>query len=441
MTEFEPIVTERQCAGTRHEFILVPSIHIEEVRSVEGEEIAGKGNPDLTVHHPEDGPNRYAHRSTHLCPHTTVPDRLISPELPESQETSLTLQDRERDWDFLNRHAELIFDTRRIRSDDSPREKVEALAEDIWQYRRVIQKPGGNDFSQSEPWSHPVDAIMYGSWCLGAAYAFVALCATQGIKARHLALKGHSASEVHLDGRWHYVENIQRFPENGGNNFLDAPFAVVRLDPTNEKYGLCEEQQEFYWDTSFLSFDSPGDGLWLEGFDNTVLTPQNAHALYPEWTTPRFKSPQPDRLDLVWGKRAHMFGGLPEMVVREGQAMQRRFWLGSLEETKQLVATFSGFESSDVSSHNVPDDGGNWWIAVNGTIHPIRDQGGWSSTKDQSTAEGDWYHTFELPLKELWEGEWNTLAIGCDGPGEEYLWFSGHGETVRPAEPCFCGEI
>ncbi len=438
-THFHPIRQQLQRAGIPQSFMLCPSIHIDEIRSVAGDSIPGHGNSKLTVHLADAGPERYAHRSLHLCPHTAVPCGLPGRDEPARQEVSVALGDKDRDWDFIQRHVELIFDTKRIQMADAARDKVHALAEDLWRFRRVIQKPGGNDFSKSVPWSHPVDAIIYGSWCLGASYAMIAMCATLGITGRELALRGHSTSEVHLNGQWHFVESIQRFPENGGNNLPGAPFAEIRLNPFDTAYGFCEEQQEFYWETCSLQFTSPANGLWMQGGDSTFLTPQNALALYPGWTDPRFKSPDPHRHPLVWGRDGS--AALPELLLKKGQAMQRRFWVGSLAETRALEARFSGFAWSGIASSQVPADGGDWWIAVNGKRYPIRDQGGWTFTKDRAVAPGDWYHTFELPLEALREGDWNTLTIGCDGHGHEFLWFAGRGETTRPEEPCFCPDL
>lgn len=438
---FEPLKIVMQRAGIPHEVVMRPAIHVEEIRTTPGDEIAGHGNPKTTVHQPDAGPKRYAHRSLHVCPHTWIPDRIITRDEPARQETSVVLQDQQRDWDFIERHRDLVFDNRQIRMDDAPWDKVHALAEDIWTFRRVIQKPGGNDFSRSCPWSHPVDSLIYGSWCLGAAYAIVALCATLGYRAREIAIRGHSQAEVHVNGRWRLIESISRFPENGGENMVADGFAQIRLDPFSDRYTFADEQRETYWETDRLSFSAPDNGLWLQQCRNTFFTPRTAAALYPDWTEPRFKSHHADRYDLVWGDPGHT-GAQEALILRPGRAIQRRFWLGSLAETAGLKATFNGVTAPQGASWNVPRDGGEWFIAVNDAIHPVRDAGGWDFR--ESTSRDTWRHGFDIALNELRENDWNTLAIGCPqkgASGGEFLWLGGGGEWSLPAEPCICREL
>jgi len=256
---FIPLEMQTVRAGIPQRVVLRPGIHIEEVRTVPGRLIRGHGDPTCTIHVKHYGPHRYLHASEHLCPHIRAPGGLISRHNPKQQETSVALQNVERDWDFLERHRELIFDNRRIKMCDAPWDKVWALAEDIWTFRRIIQKPGGNDFSKSCPWSHPVDSIIYGSWCLGGAYALIGLCATLGYAAREISIGGHSQAEVHFEGRWNFVESIARFPPSGGVNMVRDNFARIRLDPFNKRYGFCEQQRAAYWETTTLTSMSPAN--------------------------------------------------------------------------------------------------------------------------------------------------------------------------------------
>ena len=433
--QFVPLEATVQRCGLPHRVVFRPAIHVEEVRTVPGEPIAGRGNPKVTVHLKDAGDQRYAHRSRHLCPHTEWPVRIITRHDPAQQETSVALQDQQRDWDFLERHRDLVFDNKRVQMADPAWDKVWALAEDIWTFRREIQKPGGNDFSKSCPWSHPVDTLIYGSWCLGGAYALVGLCATLGLYARELAMWGHSAAEVWIDGQWCFVDSIARFPTLGGKNMVRASFAEIRLNPTDPQYGFCAEQQEFYWETCNLSFKLPDNGLWLQQLRSTVLTPQNAMALYPGWADPRFKSPHADRHDLVWGRETMTH---ERLVLRRGQAFQRRFWLGALAETRALRATLGGGQAGNAALRQVPDNGGDWFIAVNDSVHPIRDLGGW---RFRASVDQPWAFDFDLPLKQLREHDYNTLAIGCPGSGNEFLWFGGAGESALPDEPCHCPRV
>ncbi len=164
-------------------------------------------------------------------------------------------------------------------------------------------------------------------------------------------------------------------------------------------------------------------------------------ALYPGWSQPRFKSPYADRYDFLWGRSGF---GYPELVVRQGQAIGRRFWVGSLAKTKSLAAAFIGVHagSGSMASHNVPKGGGDWFIAVNGKTNSIASLGGWAFHKDAKPANQPWEQPFEIPLAELRENSWNTLAIGSPaGSGGEFLALGGAGEWSLPEEPVWCGEV
>ena len=437
--QFQPL--RRTVRGTDYgerTAVLVPAIEIHEVRSSPGEAIPGSGNPKGPCHQPDRGPKRYRHRSRHLCPHTKLQMGMPTRHCPERQEVSVALQDQRKDWDFLERHRDLVFDNKRIQLSDSAWDKVHALAEDIWMFRRVIQKPGGNDFSRSCPWSHPVDTLIYGSWCLGGAYALVGLCATLGIPAREVGMFGHSGAEVWIDGQWCYVESIQRFPEAGGCNMTRASLAEIFLDPFRAEYGFCEEQRQVYWQTWIEWYHSAENGLWLQQNRMTHFCPQTAMALYPYWREPLFKSDDEFRYALL-PAQAHM--GLPELVLKQGQAFQRRFWLGSLAETRSLEATFTGGWSETDPGHHVAPHGGEWFVAVNGRVFGVRDQGGWEFCRRSAGPKAGWRHRFTIPLDALTENGWNTLAVGCPGGGAEFLCFAGAGESSLPEEPCFCAEV
>lgn len=403
-----------------------PAIHLEEERTVDGEPIAGHGDATAPCHVASRGPGRWAHRSLHLCPHHPPDLAVISRRQPAQQEVSVALQDRERDWDFLERHRDLVFQARGIRLDSPLCDKVQALAEDIWTFRREIQKPGGNDFKRSIPWSHPVDTLIYGSWCLGGAYALIGLCATMGVPAREVSMYGHSGAEVWMEGRWCYVESIKRFGEHG-RNLHDRGFAELVLDPYRAEYGLCPEQQAMYWQTWVQRISNPANGLWMHQHAITAFHPGSAPALYPGWPEPRFKSDHPRRYALLPCEhgRAH-----PGLILRRGQAFRRRVWLGSLAETAGITATCRGADAGAWPGHRVPRDGGDWYVAVNGRRRPVRDLGGFD------LPPRNWTWAFDLPLTDLREHAWNTVEIGCPGSGGEWLAFTGASDPLCADEAC-----
>ncbi|MFW6367359.1 MAG: hypothetical protein ACOC0L_01705 [bacterium] len=428
--------TTRANDSGEHTWQVVPSVTITEERTEPGEEIPGEGSAKAPCHQPHRGPKRYAHESLHICPHVSIPQTMSTRNIPAQQEVSVALQDQQKDWDFLERHRDLVLDNKGFSLHTCAADKLHALAEDIWQFRRQIQKPGGNTFSQSIPWSHPVDTLIYGSWCLGGAYAFVALCSTYGIQARHVSMWGHSAAEVHLGGRWRYVESIRRFGEQG-NNLPAAGFAEVVLDPANSQYGFCPEQQATYWQTWPQAYSVHDRGLWLQEKRTTVFCPQTARALYPVWETPRFKSDREYTYDLL---PVGSTSGLLLFVLRRGQAMRRRFWIGSLDKTRSLTAHWHGTRHGDRPARKVPEDGGNWYFMVNDQVIPVKDLGGWTIETAKHSETSGWKLRMDIPLNALQENSWNTLALSSDSGGDEFLCLSGHAPLEQPSEACFSNQ-
>ena len=52
-----------------------------------------------------------------------------------------------------------------------------------------------------------------------------------------------------------------------------------------------------------------------------------------------------------------------------------------------------------------------------------------------------WIHEFEIPLGEVRESAWNTVALGSAGRGPEFLHFGGGCQPLTPAEPCRCRNV
>ncbi len=445
--EWQPLETIQQGSSFKRRIVFSPSIHLEETRTVPGAEIAGADLRPQDKQSPQWrrlGRQRYAHRSLHLCPHTTTPPPFVIPTRDDPPDQPHFFPTQQQDWDFWCKHRDLVFQGKGIHPADPAWKRVQALAEDIWTFRFTIQKPGGNDFSRECPWSSPTATLIYGSWCAGCGPALVALCATIGVPARMVQIVDHMLVEAWLEGRWCLIDNVTDLAKSGGNMMLHASLADVLLDPTNPNWEFIDAQKGKYWEKTLMMYSS-STGLFHEEPCVSFLTPQNALALYPGWVGPRFKSHLEKTYDLVWGQPAWSH---PVLILKQGQAFRRRFWLGSLAETAAITATFNGERGSEsnLPQHHVPADGGDWFVEVNGTRLPIRDTGGWdfhrqAPPSQERLLDVQWTHRCEIPLPLLREHDWNSVAIGSTGSGDQFLRFGGTSDWILPEETCWCPRV
>jgi hypothetical protein len=252
--------------------------------------------------------------------------------------------------------------------------------------------------------------------------------------------------EVLLDGEWFFVENSHRALSDGGNATIKSDWAYICTHPGDLALGISGKQMQMYYDymdTHYVFGQADGLFMWVDRFRQLELTPQTAGVLYPGVEEVWYKSNSPDRYDLVWGRPA---SSDPRLKLRQGQAFRRRFWLGGLQNTRAIKATFSGPRrpKGSVASEketNVPADGGDWCVAVNDQRHYLRDQKGWAVGEGGYRDKENWAFSFDVPLEELNEHSWNTVAIGSSGRGDEFLWFGGFVPSVEPAETCFCDAV
>jgi hypothetical protein len=444
----KPLEITLQGQSFKRTVAVSPSISVTETRTVEGELIDGAQHSKPKAPWTRLGEQRFRHRSRHVCPHTYDPRPWEIPTEDDPPDQPHFFPTQQQDWWLWRKHRDLIFQGKGIHPADPMWGRVRALAEDFWQFRFRIQKPGGNDFSREAPWNHPSLALLYGSWCAGCAAALTALCATVGAPARTVQVLDHAMVEAWIDGQWCLADNVTGFAEAGGNMMLRASLADVLLDPTNPRWQFIPDQQGKYWQKTLCMY-TPTTGLWEGEPGSAQLTPANALALYPAWTQPRFKShlPQTYRLLSGWPAIEH-----PRLVLRPGQAYRRRFWLGSLDQTRRLTAVFTGPRGGGgpFAPHNVPAGGGAWFVAVNEKRYPVREAGGFAFARGDApetvpcpatgVTDVAWAYEFEVPLADLRPRAWNQIAIGCpaahatDG---QFLRFAGHSDYIAPLEPCW----
>lgn len=422
--------------GWFQQWYLVPAIHVTEIKKTAGEPVAGGFTDKANAGRKAFGPERFRHRSLHVYNQGRIPDGSATREAPARQ-ASYSLGSIEKDWDYLVEYRDRVLRENGLTLQSPAVDRVRALGHDIWSQHR--DKDHIVDPKNSSPSSYPADTILKSSFCVGAGNALVMVCQTMGIPARSIHMFDHTMTEVQLDGRWWFVENTPRNCREG-NFMVDASFMELWTNPTDPRYQFSEHQAQYYWEMMdyFVMFGQI-DGLQMHtgGYRRMYLTPQTAGLLYPGEKDFWFKSASADRYALVWGKSVAT--RYPEMKLKQGQTMRRTFWLGSLSDTKAMEANFNASAlpvSATAADADIPANGGDWFVEVNGIRHYLRDMGGWHLVDTKGDTRPRRHYKFDIPLNELKEEAMNTIAMGNSGRGEEYFWMGAVLDATEPAEAC-----
>jgi hypothetical protein len=431
---------------------IIPAITIDETRTVAGETIAG-GHLANGVSPVWDilGPERYAHASAHVNPHaqprhTPIPTRQTPTDQPHFFRTI------DHDWDFWEKHRDLVFERHGLDLDADPWEQVYRLGEDIWRWRFDIRAPGGRPTSGGRwvPMSHPTPSLIYGSWCAGCSPALMALCATLGIRSRNVQVLDHAMTEVWLGDRWCLVDNSTNMLNDACDNEMMSPAGLhdVLLDPMAPERNFTNAQRCKFWQRTAMMY-KPNTGLWGEEPENADLTPANAVALYPQWQRPLFKSADPHRY-LLLACRNHF--SIDAMTLRPGMAFGRTFWLGDLDDTQSMTVTFLGPRSeAEGASPDFPDDGKGFALRVNDTEYPLSETNGWTFAAPATgkltwgvwpECVAAWGLQMDLPLDALAGHAWNRVSLVCSAQGDcgAFLRFGGGFDMIDADAAVVCRE-
>jgi len=245
-----------------------------------------------------------------------------------------------REWDFLVEHAAAALADAGVADDASDADKVAAFGDYAM---RVKTPPVYGSF-------HPVDVLLHGSYCTGAANVQCALAVVSGIPARTIAISNHTMVEFFVEGRWRFCDNHV----DAARYMHDVDYAEVTLN--YDRYAQLTETQRSYisprrtWARSPYHYSSVlqwhwawGDG-WGRGTRTDVMDgygvsvpcdPHHAAALYP-------------------GRESYPFpawGGTPEITLTEkgswlrvnlrladGGSLLKSFFVGPSEDNPVQAA-------------------------------------------------------------------------------------------------------
>jgi hypothetical protein len=426
--------------GWSQEWYLVPAIQVVEIRTTPGERVEGGYTEKPSVGRRDNGPERFRHRSLHWTNERRLFSGAATREAPARQ-VSFALGSVEKDWDFLIQHRDRVLRENGLTLQSPDVDRVRVLARDIWSNHR--DREHTVDPKNQSPSSYPADCLLQSSFCVGAGNALVMLCHTMGIPARSIHTYDHTMTEVWIDGRWWFVENTPRNCREG-NFMVDASFMEVWSNPFDPRFKFSDHQARYYWEMADYGYMfGQVDGLQMHtgGYRRTSLTPQTAGLLYPETKDIWYKSSFADRYTLLWGRP--MAQRYSELKLGQNQMMRRSFWLGSLAETKGLEAQFNLPRGAvvDATVAQIPADGGEWFVAVNGRRHLLRELGGWRLQTSEYENRPRQYYRFAIPLSELKANAWNEIAIGNAAKGDQFVWLGAAIEAIEPAEACFADNL
>ena len=110
--QWQPLETIQQGSSFKRRVVFSPSIHLEETRTLAGEEIDGGGHraeAEQSRQWQRLGRRRYAHRSLHVCSHTTTPPPFVLPTRDDPPDQPHFFATQQQDWDFWCKHRDLVF--------------------------------------------------------------------------------------------------------------------------------------------------------------------------------------------------------------------------------------------------------------------------------------------------------------------------------------------
>lgn len=342
----------------------------------------------------------------------------------------------QRDWDILAEAVQQAYADAGVSEKSPAFERLRALA-------ALQNKHKG---SPVYPSRHPVDTLLYQSYCTGAANLFAALCMIAGFPARTLNNAIHSMAEVWDGEAWRFVDNLTAgqirdlAPRPGvpadsifRHNYIEMLAGVgtcIDGSPMQPAHRTRYAVEQPY----FEPFINAGTRDWRFNHGRIGLTPpmlpskigtglfalpapDNVRAIYPEWNEPLLFSRAGCAAELSLTPRQSWL----ETVVRldRGLGVKKSFYVGLIDDRKSPVKTArADLHVSDWLGSEFDPIRGGWNLLLNGKALAL----------DASTyRQYDGVISFELPLADLRENSMNEVELYSDK--------SYHGVPVRYRMP------
>ena len=335
----------------------------------------------------------------------------------------------QRDWDILSQAVEDAYAKAGVTKDSPARDQINALVD--------LQNEHKGQVYLSR---HPVDTLLYSSYCTGAANLFCALCMIAGFPARTINNAIHSMSEVWDGNRWLFVDNLTSEqltefatkPGQPAEAIFDQNYLQMLAGRGTAPDGssLAPAMQTRYADEQpyFEPFVNIGTHDWRFNHGRMGLAPSltpmeagvglfalpcadNMKALYPEWDEPILFSRSGRDNELSLTPRQ----GWIETVARVDRELgiRKSFYIGSLEPGDNPVRSVrADLHLSDAIGFEFNPIRGGWNLLLNGK--PL-------SLDASVVRQTSGVLSFEMPVDGLLENQINTLELYSDKRYDRYI--------------------
>lgn len=326
---------------------------------------------------------------------------------------SRTFGDHRKDWDYLVAWRDKAWREAGLTPDSPLEARVAAVANAaaLSFENRLDQTKTRQEANVGK---HAVETIIEGSWCVGESGLMCAAAATMGLESRSAGMGDHTVCEVRVNGRWRYVENInEALPHalcsKSLIEFIENPDCAPEMPDAVKRFWRRRR--------NLTPIYGPGVGRYWQfkqegGAYQLFITPETAHALYPELD--RIPTVYPlSRGALNYQNVGQLDGVLkasgvvPLRVGQEG-GVRKQFHLGarpaSLMTELHLDASVRG---------DFPVDGGEWVLSVNGDRHRLRDLAGFKVEANRLV--------IPLPVSGLQANRRNAIELRGGGAGPQHF--------------------
>ncbi|MFO7957712.1 MAG: hypothetical protein R6X33_11520 [Candidatus Brocadiia bacterium] len=260
-----------------------------------------------------------------------------------------------REWDFLMEHAEKALAEAGVGADASAADKVRAFG----RY--------GVKFKTSPTYAsfHPVDVLHHSTYCTGAANVQAALANVHGIPARHCCISNHTMTEVHVDGRWQFIDNhANSEPFVPGSDYVDVTINYDRYDQFTERQKSYISHRRC-WARSPWHYSGMLNWHWawgmgknrgirtdvMDGYGVGVpCDPHHAAALYPERGSYPFPAWDGNPVMTLTEKASWLRVNL---LFGAGERLQKVFYVGPSDDNPVTAAHVDWWFRGEVGTADV----------------------------------------------------------------------------------------